>query len=254
MAARKRIGLLVPSTNATIEPDFQMAAPRSASFHFHHIWSDIDPRKPARSEKLGEEFLGAARFLTPMKLDALCLPQGNAAMEDQFSRIFEIPAVASSPSVLQALRRYEVKRLSIVTPYDEWVNTRLWEFFANFSFTVLSSDGDPRMQATHLQDTNAQEPAAIAEFATSVCDATADAIILSSSSWRALEAADMIEQVTGKLVITTNQATLWRALVRAGVQEGVSGFGRLLRELPPCEDTVGTISAGNAHPSLVPAR
>jgi maleate isomerase len=109
MAERKRIGLLVPSNNATVEPDFCNAVPRSVTVHSHHLWSDVDPRRPARTEKLGDEFLQAARFLTPMRLGVLALAQGNAASEDQFARIFGVPAVASSPSVVQALRHYQIE-------------------------------------------------------------------------------------------------------------------------------------------------
>src|SRR4051794_38534446 len=60
MPGRTRIGLLVPSNNPTVDRDFNFALPPTASVHSHHLWSDIDPRRPARSEKLGDEFLQAA--------------------------------------------------------------------------------------------------------------------------------------------------------------------------------------------------
>lgn len=236
MQVRKHIGLLVPSANSIVEPDFYQALPPTATLHSQHIWSDVDPRRPTRSEKLGEELLQASRFLTPLRLDVLCLPQGNAALEEQFGRIFDIPAIASSPSVLQALRFYGVKRISIVTPFDEWVNSRLWEFFANFAFEVLSAEGDDRMQKAQQQDTSLQDPVDIVEFAVASAHAEAEAIVLSGSAWRAMEVAEEIERITGKLVITSNQATVWRALKKVGVSETRRGFGRLLREMPPIAD------------------
>jgi maleate cis-trans isomerase len=41
--------------------------------------------------------------------------------------------------------------------------------------------------------------------------------------------ADLEEEI-GKPVITSNQATFWRALRMAGVPDKIEGFGRLLQE------------------------
>jgi maleate isomerase len=39
-----------------------------------------------------------------------------------------------------------------------------------------------------------------------------------------------LEQAIGKPVITSTQATLWHALRLAGVEDRVTGYGRLLSE------------------------
>ena len=38
MAIRKRIGVLVPSTNTTAEADFQLAAPAGVAIHGMRMW------------------------------------------------------------------------------------------------------------------------------------------------------------------------------------------------------------------------
>jgi maleate isomerase len=38
---------------------------------------------------------------------------------------------------------------------------------------------------------------------------------------------DQIEQRVGKPVITSNQAQMWSCLRRAGVEDNISGFGKL---------------------------
>lgn len=53
--------------------------------------------------------------------------------------------------------------------------------------------------------------------------------------YRALMKAE-IERRTGKLVVTTNQATIWRTLKKIGINRTKPGFGRLLAEVPPIED------------------
>jgi maleate isomerase len=43
-----------------------------------------------------------------------------------------------------------------------------------------------------------------------------------------VEAVDVLEQRTGKPVVTSNQATIWMALQALGIQKPITGFGRLL--------------------------
>src|SRR5438093_106967 len=38
MALRKRIGVMVPSTNTTFEADFQLVAPRDVTIHGQRLW------------------------------------------------------------------------------------------------------------------------------------------------------------------------------------------------------------------------
>ncbi len=56
---------------------------------------------------------------------------------------------------------------------------------------------------------------------------SADAIFLSCGGIRSTEVIDQIEQKTGKPVITSNQAQMWSCLRRAGVEDKISGFGKL---------------------------
>ena len=51
-----------------------------------------------------------------------------------------------------------------------------------------------------------------------------------------MEAAPEIERATGRLVVTTNMATIWRTLSKINQREPLPGHGRLLSEMPPIED------------------
>ena len=54
-------------------------------------------------------------------------------------------------------------------------------------------------------------------------------IWLSDDGW-SVEIIDRLEQRTGKPVITSNQALAWDALRLAGIDDPVTGFGRLLSD------------------------
>jgi len=42
MSLRKRIGVMVPSTNTTFEADFQLVAPRDVTIHGQRLWLTND--------------------------------------------------------------------------------------------------------------------------------------------------------------------------------------------------------------------
>jgi maleate cis-trans isomerase len=56
----------------------------------------------------------------------------------------------------------------------------------------------------------------------------ADAVLLSGTGLPTVGVLEVLERDLGKPVISSNQASLWRALDLAGVRESISGFGRLL--------------------------
>jgi maleate isomerase len=63
-----------------------------------------------------------------------------------------------------------------------------------------------------------------------VRDPEADAYFLSCTAIRSADVIDTLEVTLGKPVITSNQATLWRALRECGINDSIPGFGRLLRD------------------------
>lgn len=248
MAVRVRIGLMVPATNSTAEPDFHMAVPDGVTVHSHRLWLPDEANTAASMDRMNSELAQGASYLARACVKIVCMAgttnsfyrgrEGSTWMEEEMGKAAGVPAVASSPSIAQALRYYGAKKISVATPYAPWNNDRLRQYFTAAGFVVLNVEGDPRVADGYAQHMNDQDPAEIADFATSICRAEADAVFCACSGWRAMEAAAEVERRTGKVVVTTNQATVWRTLRKAGIGEAKPGFGRLLAELPPIEDPV----------------
>ena len=246
MAVRRRIGLLVPATNSTGEPDFHMTVPDGVTVHSHHVWNSTDASSDQAMDLMNSDLANGARHLAPLGIEIVCMAgttnsfykgiAGSDWMEQEMSKAAGVPAVASSPSVVQALRYYGAKRISVATPYVQWNNDRLREYFTDAGFDVLNVEGDPRVADGHSQHMNDQDPTEIADFATSICRDEADAVFCACSAWRSLEAIAEIERRTGKLVVTTNQSTIWRTLKKIGIDRTRPGFGRLLADMPPVGD------------------
>ena len=238
---RKRIGVMVPSTNTTLEADFQLIAPPTVTIHGQRLWLTNEANGDAAYERMNGEIESGARYLATARVDVVaygCTTGSfyrGSGWDQEMLAILRgaagVPAVATSPAVVEALRTFGVRRLSVVTPYPEWNNRRLRPYFEGMGFEVLTVDGEPIAAASGNQGINDQEPESVAEFATRMCRPQADALLCSCTAWRALEAVDPIEQKLGKPVVTSNQATIWAAFRAIGVDPRIRGYGRLLERL-----------------------
>ena len=85
--------------------------------------------------------------------------------------------------------------------------------------------------STNPLEIEAEDPQVIIDFVPTVVQEDADTVFLPGTAWRALDAAEPLEQKLGKTVITVNQATIWMALRRLGWTEPIEGYGSLLRSL-----------------------
>ena len=243
MATRQRIGVMVPSTNTTCEADFQLVVPRTFTVHGQRLWLTNDALGEDGMNRMNGEIESGARYLATARVDAIsygCTTgsffKGPGWDRDMIALIEEtagVPAVATSPSVVEALRAFGARRISVATPYPEWNNQRLRAYLAAQGFEVLNLEAEPEAARAGNQGINDQDPARIVEFASRACRPEADALLCSCTAWRSVEAVEEIERRTGKPVVTSNQASIWMTLHRLGHHAPIAGFGRLLRELVP---------------------
>ena len=238
MTGRMRIGVMVPSTNTTCEADFQLVAPKNLSVHGHRLWLTNDAEGGDAMDNMNSEIETAARYLATAKVDAIAYgcttgsfykgPGWDSEMIELIERTASVPATATSPSVVEALRFFGAKRISVASPYPQWNNDRLRSYLEGQGFEVLNVEGEPSAAQAGNQGVNDQDPEIIVEFASKVCRPDADALFCSCTAWRAMEAVDELERRTGKPVVTSNQATIWATFRKVKITQSIHGFGKLL--------------------------
>ncbi len=244
MSRLRRIGLLVPSTNTTVEADFQRLAASVASFHSQRMHASARGEMSASMlEKMNENLSTEASCLGSAEVDAIgyaCTsgtfikgPEWDRQVTETIRAATDRPAIATMSAVEAALRHLGARRISVVTPYPEWTNNRMKAYFEASGFEVLSIQSDTAAAAGGHRFINDQIPAEIANFAAGACDPQADALVCSCTAWRALEVADTLEDRTGKPVVTSNQALLRALLQLVGIDQPLAGGGSLLRDTRP---------------------
>jgi len=241
MSLRKRIGVMVPSTNTTFEADFQMVTPRDVTIHGQRLWLTNDAAGAAGMDRMNAEVESGARYLATARVDVVAYgcttgsfyrgPGWDREMLDVIQRAAGVPAVATSPSVVEALRFFGARRVSVATPYPDWNNTQLRAYLGAFGFEVLNIEGEPSAAASGNQGINDHDPEEVVAFASRVCRPEADALLCSCTAWRSVEAVAELERCTGKPVVSSNQASIWAALRALKLTPQITGFGRLLESL-----------------------
>jgi maleate cis-trans isomerase len=248
------VGVLVPSTNQTVEPDFAWVAPRAVAILAERLWNG-DPTAPGESEadnaRLNEDLERAARYLATVEPDCIVYActggtyfKGTLAYDREVAasirRSTGIPAITAVGSCVEALRHVEARRLSVAGPYGKpLLEERLKPLLTEAGFEVINTEGEPAMQRrTRSVTIGDQAPETIADFVVQATRPEADTVFLPGTAWRALEVADRLEQKLGKTVITVNQASIWNALRQVGWREPIEGYGRLLRSVPAPAESV----------------
>ncbi len=229
---RGRLGLLVPSSNSTNEPEFGPVLPDGVSLHTGRL-----PLEDVNADELSamaETATAAAEHLAHAGVDVVAygcttgsLVKGHDYAEDLEARLADttgVPAVATALSVERALEALGAETVSVVTPYVADLNDREREFLQTAGFDVASIGGrgiEPNREIGMLS------PEAAYRQASAAVDEGADAVFISCTNYRTFEAIEPLEADLERPVVTSNQATLWDALRRLDVDHRTVDLGRL---------------------------
>ena len=231
MTIRTRIGLLVPSTNTTCEPDFYRVAPPDVTIHTSRLWITNEAEEEQAMDRMNAEVERGARYLKTAAVDVVaygCTTGSLYKGSGYDGELLKIMQTASgAPAVVEALRFLGAEKISVATPYPDWNNRRFRPYYEAAGFQVLNVEGEPTAAKAGNHGINDQSPESIMEFALRVCRPEADVLFCSCTAWRSFEVVQELERRLGRPVLTSNQATAWAALKRLGISRPDPSFGTL---------------------------
>lgn len=230
---RKKVGVMLPSSNTTVEYDFQRIVPAFVSLHSARM--SFVKNGIGMLERMNEDVETCAQHLGSAAVDVIAYActggsvLGGAGYDAELGRRVSksaggIPTVTTATAVMEALRKLGVRRVSVATPYPDFVNEKVQDFLQANGFEVLGIAG--RGLSLNL-DIGADAPETIVAFAREHLSAEADGLFLSCTNWRAMEVAERLEAETGRPVVTSNQATIWATFQAIGLDQPLPGYGRL---------------------------
>jgi maleate isomerase len=234
---RARIGFLVPPGNPTLEPEMMELAPEGVSLHFTRMSAEGPAGTHAGQEE--RNLSQVASLPDCVKLLAMVSPrviamahtatsytlgqQREAQLTAQMEAIGGTRFITAFGSVLAAFSHLGVRRIAYGTPYSAEMTARGRLHLETCGLTVVSSGHLANVR--NIYEENSERAYALGR---QVEDPGADAIFLSGVGMPTLDALQVLEQDTGKPVISAASAMMWHALRSAGIQHTFTGYGRLL--------------------------
>ena len=145
--------------------------------------------------------------------------------------ITTIPVTIPIRAVTAALHAIDAKRLILMTPFDDEINSRIQDRLKQSGFTVLSCPSLEYLGARTGTHVPADKIFGIMEKI--VHDTPgADAIYFQGAPFNPLPIIGRIESELKLPVIASNPAMLWHILSRLGHKFSIPGYGRLLATWP----------------------
>ncbi|MEU8900312.1 arylmalonate decarboxylase [Nocardia sp. NPDC048505] len=239
---RRKFGVIAPSTNTIVEPDFYRMGVPGVTAHFGRIHiRDQDMSDDAGMDRLLEQIraeLGAAceRVLTcepeymVMGMSAETFwggVEGNRQFVKQIHDVTGLAVATGAEACRRALELFGARRIGVVTPYQPIGDANVVRFFGELGFEVTAIKGLRCPTAVSIAHVTEDElRAGLLE----VNSAEVDALIQCGTNLSMVRLADEAERWLGKPVIAINAATWWMALRDNGITDRVEGAGQLLRE------------------------
>ena len=232
-----RIGVIVPSVNTVVEPWFARVCPPGVTVHAARMFLDnnLTPESLARMDR--EEGMNAVKQLMSCKpasvaycCTASSIVQGleyDGRLNHELNDATGVPAFTATTGIIEALHTVGAKRISVCSPYTKAIDDKEHEFFSAAGFEILGSAHLGIADAFKLADPTPDEIYALWEQ--SWRDG-ADASLITCLNLNSQTVIEKIEAKSGKPVITSTQATLWKLLRAAGVKDAVPGYGVLLEK------------------------
>ena len=243
LAFRKKFGVLAPSTNSIVEPDFnRMGVPGvTPLFSRIHIY-DQDLSTEAQMEKLrvqlDESLDYAIDLVCTAEVDYMVMGMsaetfwGGVAGNDYFkARVKErsggLEVATGAEGCQKVLNSYNVKSISVVTPYQENGDREVINYFEEIGFEVKKLIGLKRPTAVSIAHTTEDE---LRDALIELNESGAEAIVQVGTNLSMVRLAAEAERWFHKPVVAINAATWWMSLRENGINDKLYGFGRMFED------------------------
>jgi maleate isomerase len=238
---RCKFGVMGPSTNTVVQPDFDMMRPAGVTNHYSRIFTpnaDAVSNETFRAgaELIGRNTLDAVRSVMTCKPDHLVMGMSavtffdGAKGADRFVREVEdlsgLKISVGSHACTAALNAHGgIRRLAVMSPYWPAMNTEVARYFGDMGFSVVRDTAFRCESWTAIAETT---PARCVQGIKEIDGDDVDAIVQVGTNLSMVKLAAMAELWLGKPVIAINAATYWHALRARGITDKVAGCGSLL--------------------------
>lgn len=221
-----RLGMLTPSSNTVVEPTTNaiLRSVEHATAHFSRFKvTEISMSSAGLAQFERETFLQAAELLSHAFMHVIAWNGTSAAWrgfdEDvsfcqDVSERFGVPATASMLALNLVLNHINVRRLGIVTPYSDAVQSKILQNYRDAGFDTVAERHSGIEVNFEFSKIPAQE---VGRMAHEVAQSKPEAMIIICTNLNCAHIVPQLEAELGIPIFDSTSVVVWHALRLAGV-------------------------------------
>ena len=228
-----KIGLIALSSDYMIERDFiSVIKDKKIDFFVNRI-ETFNPLTSENLIKMSEKITEVTKDILPdEKIDCVAygctsgtIAAGYNSIEEKIKKAKPNTSVTTpSTAAVNALKKLDIKKIYLFTPYPKKLNDEVIEFFKKEGFEITSNS---YFDIESDIDIGKVDPEYLYEVLSNIKLNDADALFISCTALPALAIIDRLEKKHKKMVLSSNQALIWETLEKVGMNKSVTGFGKL---------------------------
>lgn len=244
LAPRAKFAVLAPSTNTSVQPEFEAMKPWGVTHHHSRLIIPDVRVTDDRSFMKMMDLIRAALF-PALEAALTCRPdyvvlgmsaetfwdglEGSRRLQRELNKVAKMGVCMGSDACQAALRAYGkgIRRLGVITPYMPIGDRQVRRFFKESGFEVVNLLGLKCKSPVLIAHESKER---LRDAIIQVNRGKVDAIVQVGTNLAMAEVAAMAEFWLDKPVIAINTATYWYALRDYGIRDRVPGWGSLLTE------------------------
>ena len=142
---RGRVGLIAPSTNTTLEPEFARMTPDGLGIFVSRVYQ-AGRQEQSSYQRMADDIETASKLLATAECDVIAFGCTSCtyfvppdAVKTTMERSAGCPPILTAEAVVDALRAMKLRRIALVGPRTEYVTAREVQFLLDEGFEVPAS-------------------------------------------------------------------------------------------------------------------
>ena len=228
-----RIGLIALGSDFRIEKDFNnVIYGRDIDLYVNRIHC-YNPLTNETLAKMADDITEVTNDILPdQKIDCVAYGCTSGTVAAGYE-VIKTKINAAKPeakvttpitSAIKALKKLNIKKISVFTPYTKTINDTVLNYFKDQNITVssltyfdIASDLDiGKVEEEHLFDVLSK-----------IDLSESEALFVSCTALPVLSIIDKLEKELNKVVLSSNQTLIWDALNLVGNKNIVKGYGKI---------------------------
>ena len=230
-----RVGLIALASDFMIEKDFiNVIKDRDIDFFVNRI-ECYNPLTKENLIKMSNKVTEVAKDILPDQ-DIDCVVYGctSGTIAAGFNSIEQkvksakpmADVTTPSTAAIKALKKLDIKKIYIFTPYSKKLNDEVIEYFKSEGFEITSNSYFD-IEADY--DIGKVDQDYLFKVLSNVDLNGADALFVSCTALPVLQIIDKLEKKLNTTVLSSNQALIWDTLVKIKKNDSINGFGKLFQ-------------------------